>query len=153
MNVKTPSTLCVVLALASASATLPAANISGVSGASSVFSLRKLVDSYSGSAINVRLTSDSTSMDIGFDGSGNLDTAALLTFVGSGDGFVTRWYDQAEFGGDQGDGRDSSEAQHPRIVSSGTLVTSDNGKVALDFTGENPSRRSISMSPRQPYSR
>ena len=75
-------------------------------------------------------------MDIGFDGSGNLDTATLLTFVGSGDGFVTRWYDQAEFGGDQGDGRDSSDAQHPRIVSSGALVTSDNGKVALDFAGD-----------------
>ena len=46
------------------------------------YSLRKLLTAYTGSAIRVRRSSDNTESDIGFDGSGNLDTSALLTFVG-----------------------------------------------------------------------
>jgi hypothetical protein len=46
------------------------------------YSLRKLRTTYSGSAIRVRRTSDNTEQDIGFDSFGNLDTEALLDFVG-----------------------------------------------------------------------
>ena len=55
---------------------------------------RKLRAAYSGACMRVRRSSDSTEQDIGFDGSNNLDETALLAFVGSGDGFVTKLYDQ-----------------------------------------------------------
>ena len=53
------------------------------SGAAAAYSLRKLRNDYTGSAITVRRSSDNTSTNIGFDANGNLDTTALTTFVGS----------------------------------------------------------------------
>jgi hypothetical protein len=47
------------------------------SGTAAAYSLRKLRNSYAGSAIQVRRTSDNTTMDIGFNSSGNLDTVVL----------------------------------------------------------------------------
>ena len=44
-------------------------------------------------SIRVRRSSDNAEMDIGFDGI-DLDTTTLLSFVGSGNGFITIWYDQ-----------------------------------------------------------
>ena len=58
-----------------------------------VHSLRKVNPAYSGPAIRVRRSLDNTELDIGFTGR-VLDTAALLTFVGSGDGYVRTLYDQ-----------------------------------------------------------
>lgn len=55
---------------------------------------RKLRADYSGACMRVRRSSDNTEQDIGFDGSNNLDETALLAFVGAGDGFVTKLYDQ-----------------------------------------------------------
>ena len=56
-------------------------------------SLDKLDKNYTGSCINVRRSSDKNQLDIGFV-NGILDTASLLDFVGSGDGFVSIIYDQ-----------------------------------------------------------
>ena len=53
------------------------------SGAAAAYSLRKLRNSYTGSAIRVRRSSDNTTLDVGFDANGNLDTASMLSFVGS----------------------------------------------------------------------
>jgi len=53
------------------------------SGAAAAYSLRKLRNAYAGSAIRVRRSSDNTAQDIGFDANGNLDTASMLSFVGS----------------------------------------------------------------------
>tara|TARA_R110000822_G_C15227028_1_gene484936 strand:- start:262 stop:1068 length:807 start_codon:yes stop_codon:yes gene_type:complete len=64
------------------------------SGAGIACSLRLLDGSYTGSSIRVRRSSDNTEQDIGFIDN-ILDTASLLTFVGSGDGFVSKWYDQS----------------------------------------------------------
>jgi hypothetical protein len=103
----------------------------GVAGAAQAYSLRKVADSsYTGKAVNVRRSSDSTTTDIGFV-SGALDTAALLAFAGSGDAFVATWYDQS------GNGRDITQATaaaQPKIVSAGALVTSG-GKPAATFDG------------------
>lgn len=44
-------------------------------------------------SIRVRRSSDNTELDIGFDGV-DLDTTSLLSFVGSGNGYITIWYDQ-----------------------------------------------------------
>ena len=51
------------------------------SGAAAAYSLRKVRSAYTGSAINVRRSSDDTTQDIGFDANGDLDTTALTTFV------------------------------------------------------------------------
>jgi len=59
------------------------------------YSLRRLSSSFSGSPIRVRRSSDNAEQDIPFDGSGDLDTANLLAFVGSNDGFICDWYDQS----------------------------------------------------------
>jgi hypothetical protein len=56
-------------------------------------SLDKLDKNYTGSAIKVRRSSDNTELDIGFVNN-ELDTASLLDFVGSGNGFVSIIYDQ-----------------------------------------------------------
>jgi len=59
------------------------------------YSFRKLSSSFNGSPIRVRRSSDNAEQDIPFDGSGDLDTANLLAFVGSNDGFICDWYDQS----------------------------------------------------------
>jgi hypothetical protein len=85
--------------------------------------------SYSGSAIRVRRSSDNAEQNIGFTTSGNLDEAALTTFCGAGDGFVTTWYDQS------GNGRNSvqtSGANQPKIVLTGFVIV-NNSKPALLF--------------------
>ena len=64
-------------------------------GASLGLSLYKLDKNYTGSAIKVRRSSDNDELDIGFV-DGILDTASLLDFVGSGNGFVSIIYDQVE---------------------------------------------------------
>jgi hypothetical protein len=51
-------------------------------GAAAAYSLRKLKSDYTGPAIRVRRSSDNTSQDIGFNSNGNLDTNALLNFIG-----------------------------------------------------------------------
>jgi len=56
-------------------------------------SLRKLDKDYTGFCIKVRRSSDNAEQDVGFLNN-ELDTASLLTFVGSGNGFVTTIYDQ-----------------------------------------------------------
>ena len=70
------------------------------------YSVRKLRTAYAGSCMRVR-NGSSVELDIGFDGSGNLDEAALLTHCGSGDGFVTKWYDQSGNGGNMEQGTGS----------------------------------------------
>lgn len=82
------------------------------------WSIRKLTSAYAGAALRVRRSSDSAEQDIGFSG-GWLDTAALLAFVGAGDGFVVSWYDQS------GNGRNLNQAttaNQPKIVASGAYL-------------------------------
>lgn len=100
------------------------------SGAAAAYSLRKLSGTYSGSAIRVRRSSDNTEQNIGFNGDGALNTLALLAFTGNSNGFVTKWYDQS------GNGRDAfqtSSANQPQIVSSGSVLL-ENGKPTVSFT-------------------
>lgn len=108
---------------------LPLDNVS----ASLAVSTRKLSSSYSGNCIRVRRSSDNTEQDIGFSGNA-LDTSSLLSFVGANDGFVVRWYDQS------GNGRyfnQSTTANQPQIVSSGSVVTGVGGEPALNCDGSN----------------
>lgn len=95
------------------------------------YSVRKLTSSYSGSAIRVRKDGTTDEQDIGFDANGNLDTSSLLSFVGSGDGVVTKWYDQIG----ENDAVQATASEQPLIVSAGSLVTI-NSKPAIQFDGE-----------------
>jgi hypothetical protein len=85
--------------------------------AAAAYSLRKLRAAYTGAALRVLRILDNAQQDIGFDGLGNLDTAALLSFIGSGTGYIIRWYDQS------GNGRDTASAQGGRCVNAGILQT------------------------------
>lgn len=118
-------------------------NISGAyylldayTNAAAAYSLRKLRTAYTGSAIRVRRSNDNAEQDIGFDGSGNLDTSSLSTFVGANNGFVTIWYDQS---GNANDATQTTAANQPKIYDSSTGVVLDNGKPAVKFDGSNDS--------------
>ncbi len=93
------------------------------------FSLRELSSTYTGACIRVRRSSDGTEQDIGFDSYHKVDTNALLTFCGSGSGYITKIYDQS------GNGRDRIQTiqnRQPRIVNSGVVETYK-GKPAINF--------------------
>jgi hypothetical protein len=95
--------------------------------AAAAYSLRKLRSAYTGSAIEVRNDSG-VHLDIGFVDV-ELDTETLLTHCGSGNGTVSKWYDQS------GNARNATQAtaiNQPQIVSSGSVIL-ENGKPALDF--------------------
>jgi beta-glucanase (GH16 family) len=80
---------------------------------------RKLRLGYSGSAIRVQRTSDSTESDIGFLGT-DLDTATLSTFCSGTSCYVMKMYDQS---GNGYDATQSLTANAPKIVNAGTLQT------------------------------
>lgn len=94
------------------------------------YGLRKVVVGYSGHCIKVRRSSDNTEQYIDFNGN-DLDTAALLSFVGAGSGYVSEWTDQS------GNGRhmlQATTASQPKIVNSGTVLA-NNGRPAITFDG------------------
>jgi len=97
-------------------------------GATAGYSLRKLDATYAGSAIRVRRSSDNIEQNIGFVGM-DLDTTALTNFVGAGNGFVTKWYDQS---GNNRDAAQTTSSWQSKIVNAGTIIT-ENGKPAIEF--------------------
>jgi hypothetical protein len=87
--------------------------------AQAAYSLRKLRSNYNGNVIRVRRSSDNTEQNIGFDLANNIDTSALLTFCGSGNGFVTTWYDQS---GNARNATQTTAANQPQIVLDGSIL-------------------------------
>jgi hypothetical protein len=78
-------------------------------------------------AMKVRNAANTVSTDIGFDGSGNIDSAALSSAAGGADLFVEILYDQS------GNSYDLTQATHsarPLIVDDGALFT-DGGRAAM----------------------
>jgi len=115
------------------------------SGAAAAYSLRLLDNTYSGNAIKVRRSSDNAEQDIAFVNN-ELDTASLETFAGSGDAFVTTWYDQS---GNGVDAANASASSQPKIVSSGSTIL-ENGKAAVEFDGSDDYLYSSTFSQSQP---
>jgi hypothetical protein len=112
------------------------------SGASAAYSLRNLSSAYTGPLIRVRRSSDNAERDIYGTFRGDLDLAALTSFVGANSGFVTTWYDQS------GTGRHATQAtaaSQPRIVNAGAVETV-NGKPAVFTNGTNMSFSTLTMS-------
>ena len=95
------------------------------------FSLRKLSSAYAGFAIRVRRSSDNDSANIGFTSAGDLDTATLKTFVGSGTGFVTCWFDQS---GNSYNATQGTAANQPTIMTGG-VINRDNGQPSVYTNG------------------
>jgi hypothetical protein len=97
------------------------------------YSLRKLRTAYTGNAIRVRRSSDNAEQDFAFSGN-DLDTAALLTFCGVGNGFIITWYDQSTNANNSTQTTPTSQAQ---IVSSGNLILSTfTSKITTTWTDD-----------------
>ena len=90
--------------------------------AAAAYSLRLLSNTYTGSAIRVRRSSDNTEQDIGFV-SNELDTYALTTFCIGTNGFVKTWYDQS---GNGHNFAQTTASLQPQIVSGGTYLQAIN---------------------------
>jgi hypothetical protein len=116
--------------------------------AAAAYSLRKLRTAYTGSAIQVRRSSDNTTQDIGFVNN-VLDTSSLTTFCGSGNGFITTWYDQS---GNAYNATQSTASQQPQIVSSGSVIL-ENSKPTLQFDGSNDWLINATINISQPITR
>lgn len=98
-----------------------------------IFSIPYLVDTYSPigawstsklssvatNCLRVRRDLDNAELDIPFNGN-ELDTTTLLSFVGGGDGFVVKWYNQGT-GGATYDVIQSITNNQPYIVLSGAV--------------------------------
>lgn len=104
-------------------------------------STKLLKSDYSGPCLRVRRSSDNAETDIGFSGE-NLDTAAILSHVSGGDGYVSSWYDQS------GNGRDltSTGSDQPRIALAGVIDTFS-GEDAVFFDFNFLDSGAITMSP------
>jgi hypothetical protein len=85
-------------------------------GASAAWSVRQLKTGVT-NCIRIRRSNDNTETDIGFSG-GDLDTAAISSFVGSNSAYIVTWYDQS---GNSRDYTQSTTSRQPRIVNAGTL--------------------------------
>lgn len=106
-------------------------------GAAFAYSTRKL-SIFNQQCVRVRRSSDNQEMDFGFlalpDVYGNnmIHEQAILDFVGSGDGFVTTWYDLT------GNGKHAvavNTLQQTRIVIGGVFAKSVVGQPAIRFDG------------------
>lgn len=94
----------------------------------SSYSVRQL-KSTATQCIRVRRSSDNTESDIGFK-NGVLDEDALLSFCGSGNGFIRTWYDQIN----TRHLLQTTTTAQPQIVFSGT-VNRTNNLPSIDFNG------------------
>lgn len=111
--------------------TLDNLGLTSATPAAGAYSLRKLSSSYLGSTIQIRRSTDNTTQNIGFDSNGNLDANSLTSFVGSGDGFLTIWYDQSGTGNDA---IQNTLLNQPKIVTTGVIERS-NGLPTVIFSG------------------
>ena len=134
--VRPPLSTKIVIAGQLGASGLVVGDANGFGGTSVAYSLRLLNNLYGGAAIRV-VNDSNVEADIGFSSSLELDTTALLTHCGSGDGYLVKWYDQAQ-GGSTGDGNDATwesstsySSRKPQIVSAGSVIT-DNGKPCVE---------------------
>lgn len=111
--------------------TLDVLGLDNTTPSAGAYSLRKLSSSYLGSAIQVRRSTDNAIQDIGFTAAGDLDTDLLTSFVGSGDGFVSIWYDQS---GNGNNAVQNTPLNQPVIVTLGNIERA-NGLPTITFSG------------------
>jgi len=100
-------------------------------GAEVIYSVRNQSNFVGSYAMEVQRSSDNTTLDIGFVGN-DIDEAAMTTFMGAGDLYVSKWYDRSG----NGNHATNTIGNRPRIGSAGVL-DKVNGKVAVYHTGGN----------------
>jgi hypothetical protein len=101
-------------------------------GAEAAYSTRQLRRNQTECMV-IRRASDSTTTTIGFDGSGNIDEAAITTFCTGTSCTVQVWRDQSGNGNDL---TQSSGGNQPTIYTGGALVK-EGGRLTLNFDGIN----------------
>jgi hypothetical protein len=99
------------------------------SGAAAAYSTRQLRFAQTDCMV-IRRASDSTTTTIGFDGSGNIDEAAIETFCTGTTCTVQTWKDQS---GNSFDFSESNANIQPVIYDSGEIFKT-NGKPSINFT-------------------
>lgn len=83
-----------------------------------VIGINRLLSAWTSPVIRVRRSSDNAEMDINYTSTRYIDATQLLTFVGSGDAFISKFYDQT------GNGNhfvSSTMAKQPMLVEGGSL--------------------------------
>ena len=90
-------------------------------GAVAGYSLRQLRAEHTTGVIRVRRSSDNAELDFKEK---EITDGTLTTWTGSGDGFVTKWYDQS---GSGNDAIQTTASKQPKLVTAGVLNT-ENGK-------------------------
>lgn len=100
-------------------------------GASAAFSLMQLDKNYNDSVIVVRRNLDNASQSFNII-NGMVDTTAIKTFVGGGDGFASWVYD---WSGNNRHATQTTEASQPKIVESGILIKGSDSLPVLKFDG------------------
>lgn len=81
------------------------------------FSVRRLRSAYTGNAALVRRSSDNTTLAIGFINE-DMDTTALTTFVGVGNGFTATFYNQMG----SNNGSQATALNQPTQVATGVVI-------------------------------
>lgn len=104
---------------------------------------RRTLTSYTGPLVRIRRSSNNAEQDFGYVTNGDLDTAAIATFIGAGSGFVTSVYDQA---GEDGPNNPVSSTQ-PIYVASGY-----SGKPVMRFSAHRLATTFVSAALIQPVS-
>ncbi len=93
------------------------------------YGMRRLRSAYTGNLLRLRRASDNTEQDFGYVANGDLDAAAIATFLAATSGFVVTWYDQS---GNARNATQSTAANQPLYVASG-----QNSKPIARFDGTN----------------
>ena len=114
-------------------------------GAAAAYSVRLLDKDYTGNCMRIRRDSDDAETDIGFDSSGDLDTASIASHCGSANGYVVTWYDQS---GNSNNATQSTAGNQPQIYN-GSAVITENGKPAMTWanaTNQNLTLAALNLS-------
>ena len=98
------------------------------SGAYFAGGVRKLRNDYGGYCMRVREDSGNTETDIGFDGDGNVNSAAIASHCGSANGYVVKLYDQS---GNSRDLHQTTTTLQPKIYDGSAVITAG-GIAAMD---------------------
>ena len=105
--------------------------------ASTAFSIRKLRSTYSGDCLVVKRSNDNATQSIGFVDN-MIDTGSILSFVGSNNGYVTKWFDQS--GNNRTLETNNISGNETWIVNSGSIIT-EGGLPSIS----NPNQNSFSL--------
>jgi hypothetical protein len=97
------------------------------------YALRRLLSSYTGPLIRVRRNNDDAELDIGYDGNGVVDIAAINTFRGAATGVdIKRFYDQSTAARHLT--QPPTNSNNPRVYESGAFLTVPNGQPRAKYS-------------------